>query len=104
MTAHEILKAAKAVGEQRGWYRGRGDPNGSVCIMVALNIVATGSPRRPATYSCEHTTARQAFAKCAGTRDFTYVGFWWDVVSPAERERVLDLTIEITAPAEAARR
>ena len=66
MTAHEILKAAKAVGEERGWYRGRGDANGSVCIMVALNIVAD-SPRRPATDSFEHMEAMQAFAKCAGT-------------------------------------
>ena len=101
MTAHEILKAAKAVGEERGWYRGRGHPNGSVCIMVALNIVA-GSPRRPATDSCEHMKAMKAFAKCAGARDFTFISWWWDVASPAERERVLDRAIEVTDRAEAA--
>jgi hypothetical protein len=104
MTAHEILRAAKAVGEERGWHQGHGDPNGSVCIMVALNIVATGSPRRAATVSCEHMRAMQAFAKCAGARDFTFISWWWDVASPVERERVLDRAIEVTASAEAAGR
>ena len=103
MTAHEILKAAKAVGEERGWYQGRGHPSGSVCIMVALNTGA-GSARRPATDSREHMKAMKAFAKCAGARDFTFISWWWDMASPAERERVLDRAIQVTAPAEAAGR
>ncbi|HZG48612.1 MAG TPA: hypothetical protein VEY90_03735 [Thermoleophilaceae bacterium] len=107
MTAHEILKAAQALGEERGWHeKGVVARDGvGVCIMGASNVVATGDPRkRPRRLAPEHMKALRALAKCAGARDFTFISWWWDVASPAERERVLDRAIEVTAPAEAAGR
>ena len=107
MTAHEILKAAKAVGEERGWHeKGVVDRDGmGVCIMGASNVVATGDPRkRPGRLASEQMKALRALANCAGARDFTFISWWWDVAPPAERERVLDRAIEITAPAEVAGR
>ncbi len=79
MTAHEILKAAKAVGEERGWHeKGVVDRDGmGVCIMGASNVVATGDPRRrPRRLAPEHMKALSALAKCAGARDFTFISWW----------------------------
>jgi hypothetical protein len=103
MTAHEILRAMKAIGQERGWHeKGIADRNGmAVCIMGASNVVAAGDPyKRPRRLPPEHMKALRALAKCAAVRDFGFVSFWWDVASPAERERVLDRAIEATAPEE----
>ena len=100
MTAYEILKAAKAIGEERGWHATSVvDRNGmGVCIMGALNVVATGDPCKRARRSSEHMKALSALASCAGVPDFTCISFWWDVASPAERELALDRAIEAAGP------
>jgi hypothetical protein len=97
MTAHEILKGTKAVGQERGWYRRGGQNRDEVCIIGASNVAATGARWPPTRLDPEHKKALTVLADCAGARDDTFVGWWWQTASPAERERVLDRAIEISA-------